>query len=82
MPRRRTQFPKELWRQIWSKSPQSLEREGSGFGFGFGAHPAAQDDRIASAGGKTVGQPLDVVGPLGENQAVPAPFTALPRRRR
>jgi hypothetical protein len=54
---------------------------GEGSGAGFGAHPAAQDDRVMSCGAQCVGEAVEVGGPLGEHEAVPAPWPG-PRARR
>jgi len=47
---------------------------GEGSGAGFGTHPAAQDHRVVSAVVKGVGEPVEVGGPLSEDEAVPPLF--------
>jgi hypothetical protein len=44
---------------------------GVGGGVGFGARAAAQDDRVVSSLGKCLRECLEVVGALGEHEAVP-----------
>src|ERR1019366_2330969 len=46
---------------------------GEGGGPGFGAHSAAQHNRVVALVSQSVGEPLEVGGPLGQHQAVPSP---------